>query len=280
MTDSGRGGPLVTVRFVAVPLDVHRRVSEHHDTLNRELALVAETGGQGTVPARLLALSEELRNQFSGFTVAAEERLAAALARGDTTIDLEYTLPPAAAEGAARLDAMLDEVEAYCIDGALLTLVGSPEIVAYRKWLLGEFVRQITDGEAPTPWAQYRDAAASLPMGDPTAAATEGSTQARTDPGGVVGEDRVSVPGDLDLDGATALRATLLAGMDRGDVDVVVDLANCTFLDSVGLSLLLTTRARCVDAGGRLRVVNPRDQPARALELAGVLDLLTDGRAP
>ncbi len=188
MTDSdgdGDGGGLVTVRIVGLPMPVYLQASEHGDELMREFALIAAgsgaagsgAAGSGTagsraagsgastsgaaasaataVPVRLTALVEELRARFSGFTLRPESELAEAAARGETAIDLDYVVPRDAARAVTELGALLDEADEFCRAGDLLTLTTPPEAVAFRRWFLDEFVRQ-ADGEAPTPWADWK----------------------------------------------------------------------------------------------------------------------------
>lgn len=145
---------LIEVRIVSLPVDVYLRAAEHNDELMREFALVASDGGhdEAAVPTRLLALVDELRSRFSGFTTQPEAELREAAVRGDPTIDLFYLVPPDVARGAADLDRLLDEADAFCQAGDLLTLATPPEALAFRRWLLGEFVRQAA-GEAPAAWS-------------------------------------------------------------------------------------------------------------------------------
>lgn len=84
---------LVPVRIMGLPLDVYRRASEHNDELLREFALVR---GDSTdhVPARLLALIDELSTRFGAFTEGPAAALQDALDRGDKQIDLVYEVPP------------------------------------------------------------------------------------------------------------------------------------------------------------------------------------------
>lgn len=64
-----------------------------------------------------------------------------------------------AAEGAARLESLLDEADEFCRAGDLLTLAATGEGVAFRRWFLHEFVRQI-DGRPPRAWSSVREGAA------------------------------------------------------------------------------------------------------------------------
>ncbi len=142
---------LVEIRIVGLPVDVYQQAAEHNDELMREFALIKGQDTGGEVPTRLLALVDELRTRFSGFTTQPEAELSEAAARGDTTLDLFYLVPPEAARGAAALDDLLDEADRFCQTGDLLTLTTPPEALAFRRWFLREFVRQAA-GEAPAPW--------------------------------------------------------------------------------------------------------------------------------
>ena len=230
---------LVTVRIVGLPVAIHRRAAEHDDTLRRELALV-RAGREADAGARLVALSDELESRFRGFTAAQTAQLAAADADG--VIDLVYELPPDAADAADRLGALLDEVDELCRVGELVTVCAPPELVVYRRWLLDEFVGQIREGREPRPWA------GGLPA--------------------------LFVEGDLDLFGAPTLRAAIAERLEAGISTMVIDLSACGFIDSVGLSLLLTTRERCRAAGGGLWVVNAGESALRLFETVGVRELL------
>ena len=61
-------------------------------------------------------------------------------------------MPAALAAAARRLRTLLDEADAFCRAGDLLTLATQPEGVAFRHWYLDEFQRQI-DGRPPRPWS-------------------------------------------------------------------------------------------------------------------------------
>ena len=149
---------LVEVRLLAVDLEDHRRASEHHEELFREFTLIAASGeDHSAVPARLMALIDELTSQYSGFTSGTTEELQAAIERGDATIDLTFTLPSSVVPDVQRFHQLLDEADEYCRSGDLLTLATPPDAVAYRRWYLDEFVRQI-GGEAPRPWPAVREA--------------------------------------------------------------------------------------------------------------------------
>jgi hypothetical protein len=149
-------GNLVTVRILGLPVPLHARAAEHGEELRREFVLIAEqlrhADDRPSLPRRLLDLIAVLEHRYSGFTAEQEDILDRAIAAGERTIDLTFRVPPDAAQAALALGAMLDEADEYCREGRhLLTLATPPELVAYRRWYLQEFVDQIA-GRRPTPW--------------------------------------------------------------------------------------------------------------------------------
>jgi hypothetical protein len=142
---------LVTVRIIGMPLAVMQRSAEHSDELLREFALIREEGSDH-VPARLLNLIEELRGRFGAFAVGPRQAMQDALERGESSVDLEYAVPSELGGAALRLGALLDEADAFCRAGDLLTLATQPEGLAFRHWYLGEFERQLA-GQPPRPWS-------------------------------------------------------------------------------------------------------------------------------
>jgi anti-anti-sigma factor len=252
--------PTVRVRLLGIPLDLHRRAGEHQEALRRELAFVEHLRDERAAPARLRALTADLRQRYGGLMVSQTERLHEALEAGEATIDLEYELPPEIVQATVDLDALLDELDELCRAGDLLTVVTPPELVVYRRWLVGQIVGQVRDGRPPEPWQPIAVTGSGT-----------GSTRSASTPVRVVVDD------DLDLGTAAALRQVLVDHIDRGAVDITVDLTACEFLDSTGLSLLVTTHHRLRDVGGGLRLHGASGQVAAVLELAGTTDFFGSG---
>jgi hypothetical protein len=149
--------PLVTVDILGLPVGLHARAAEHGEELQREFALIAQgrerSDNRREMPQRLLSLIATLQGNYSGFTTLQEDLLDRAIRSGQPTIDLTFEVPASAAEAAAALRALLDEADDYCREGKhLLTLATPSDLVAYRRWYLGEFVDQI-GGAAPKPWS-------------------------------------------------------------------------------------------------------------------------------
>lgn len=147
----------VEVHLLQYPLDLFLRAQEHADDLIRELTLIANSAavesGHSDLPARLLVLVEQLTHQYAGVSDDAEKQRDAALDRGEKTIDLTYRVPPHITDAVRHLGAIFDEADDYCRQGEhLLTLATPPDALAYRHWILEEFVAQIDEGRDPVPW--------------------------------------------------------------------------------------------------------------------------------
>ena len=153
---SGRVQPLVVVELRGVPVALQARATEHTEELQREFVLIAEglqhIEGRSALPRRLLDLVEVLQREFGGFTTEQEDAFDEALRAGVPTIDLTFRVPPTVAEAAVAIGEMLDEADEYCREGRhLLTLATPPDLVAYRRWYLQQFVDQVAGGP-PAPW--------------------------------------------------------------------------------------------------------------------------------
>jgi anti-anti-sigma factor len=262
---------LVTVRLLGVDVALQHRAAERNDTIRRELTLLGLAEDDG-VPKRLVEVGAELAERFESFAAGPRERLAEALARGERTTDLVYELPPEAAEAAEVLGSLLDEVDEFCRQGDLVTLESEPDLVRYRHWFLAQVVDQIRHGAEPVPWdGGEPDDRPDLSSPARGAEDTDGTGVSHV----------VRVEGDLDLVAATDLRQQLARCIERGTVELVVDLSGCDFVDSSGASLLLTTRERCVAAEGSLRVEGLRPPVEQTLRVLGILPALTvDGTPP
>ena len=84
----------------------------------------------------------------------------------------------------------------------------------------------------------------------------------------------VRLHGELDMATAPLLDDALSTVLGNEAVDVVVDLANLTFLDSTGISVLLGAGQRAGEAGRSFRVQAPNRPVRKALHLTGVEQIL------
>jgi anti-sigma regulatory factor (Ser/Thr protein kinase) len=142
-----------TVRFVGVPVDGYLDLQAHNDALFRELELISielEGDDAAQVAAPLADLVDQLYRRFRGQRDSYRDVVAAARARGDRTVELETTVPPAAAAGARSYLALLEQADDLCRSGLLLTSEPSADVRSLRRWFVEEMVAQLLDGASPT----------------------------------------------------------------------------------------------------------------------------------
>jgi anti-sigma regulatory factor (Ser/Thr protein kinase) len=144
---------IVDFRWSGLPLVQLDLTAEHYDSVLREFHLVLERepASRAAVPGRLIALMDEL-TQFGPLISSIERDLEHGRSSGAAVVDVGLELPRELGAFALRLDNLLDETDAYCAAGVeLLSLEPTSEVVALRKWLIGELVRQ-AEGHPPVAW--------------------------------------------------------------------------------------------------------------------------------
>ena len=254
----------VEIRFLSLPVELWERASAHQESIQRELDILRGSVPEGALPQRLHTFVGSLNLRHGGSTDLTWQRLYDASERGEETIDLVVEVPRGIAETARDLEAMLDEVDEYCRAGdSLLTMATPPDQIEFRKWFLGEFVRQIERGLSPLSWESRH--------------ADEPSDDAhRSDPdrGGAGGRATVKFEGELDLVSAARLQHRIQQERSSGFQAFTVDLTGVTFIDSVGLSLLVSAHNRITEEGGELRLLLPR-RLSSLFELSGLVEVLS-----
>lgn len=83
----------------------------------------------------------------------------------------------------------------------------------------------------------------------------------------------VPVSGEVTFSNVAALDRELAAALERA-TNVVVDLTEVTFIDSSGLSTLLTASSRAREGGGKVALVLAQDEPPSIFRFRGVDRLL------
>jgi anti-anti-sigma factor len=260
---------MVQVRLLQVPVDLWKRARAHQEAIRREFDLMRASEPAGSVPHRLLDLVEDFDARFGNAGDPWRDELAAAAARGDELTDLTVEVPPAMAAAAQELAAMLAQVDEFCRDGDhLMTLATPPDIVSFRQWLVDELTRQIDGGEEPLPWPEYHREMPSSAAPSPIPAASGG------------GSETIVFEGSLDLDTVGELRENIQEIRAKGPDEIVVDLTEVGFIDSVGIGLLITTHTRLEEEGVKLRLI-VSSRLKGLLELSGLIELLRpeDARA-
>jgi len=272
---------LMEVLLIGVPLDIQRQANAHYDALMREFELIRQSDAAAeSVPARLLDLVDELSTRFAAFAAQPRALVQAALESGGTSVDLTFEVPREITEACERLLALLDEADAYCSAGEhLVTLSSPPTVRAYREWFLREFIGQ-SHGRPPTPWSAHAE-----PSSRPSSVATH---QNETPPSNEIHETdadlwpttadgdsaTVMLAGELDLALAPSLRNHLNQLHADGVRQFTLDAAGVSFIDSVGLSVLLALYRRCRAEGGTVSVTRSAPTIRRTLEISGLLDVL------
>jgi anti-sigma regulatory factor (Ser/Thr protein kinase) len=152
----GAGGHARTLRFPGVPVDVYLAMQEHNDALFRELELLAiehDAGPEGA-PAepRLRELARELLgSELRELRDAHREAVAEAQAKGQTTVDLRARASAEVVPMTRAFVELLDEADAYCQAGVLLTTPPDPPVTALRHWFVEQFAAQLIEGRRPSP---------------------------------------------------------------------------------------------------------------------------------
>jgi hypothetical protein len=138
------------------PLREMQRAREQSEALVREFAMIVHGAhdDDNRVPERLLELAADSERRYAGLNPHAEDIVEAALARGDEFVDLELSVPETFKQETIDAVPLLLEVEEYCRNGELLTLVTPADLRLFWEWYLVEFVRQI-DGEEPISWRDF-----------------------------------------------------------------------------------------------------------------------------
>jgi anti-sigma B factor antagonist len=87
---------------------------------------------------------------------------------------------------------------------------------------------------------------------------------------------RLAIAGDLDLSTSMHLEAELRDAVAGGRVaHLLVDLSEVDFLDSTGINVLVAGHRLATEHGIAYLVTNPHGMVRRALDVVGVLPLLT-----
>lgn len=88
----------------------------------------------------------------------------------------------------------------------------------------------------------------------------------------ILGDNRVVITatGELDVSSSTILKSELSDHIAQGRTNVIIDMSNVTFVDSSGLSVLVTGLKRTVESGGSLRLVITADSVLRIFQITAL----------
>ena len=89
-------------------------------------------------------------------------------------------------------------------------------------------------------------------------------------------EATIIVEGELDIHSVERFLACVSEALEAHPGSISVDARGVTFMDSSGLAAVLHARSMSGHAGVPFRISDPSPQVRRAVEVAGVEELLTD----
>ena len=169
--DHGRG-VLQPVRLRGVPVDTFLASAQHADDVIRELWLVSLTheSGDEAPYLRLSHAADRSLNQGAELRSATLARVLRAQAEGRRRVDLDLLVPPGMVRATLDWDALLDELDGLCRAERLLSLAADSEVLSFRRWYVGEVVRQLQHGQQPTSYARWRRHGWSAEPPQPTGA--------------------------------------------------------------------------------------------------------------
>jgi hypothetical protein len=150
----GRRYPIV---LGEVPTPLLLEAKTHVDNLVREFTLTAggaATGSTAPLPPHLASMIEDVVVGFAEARQSIKRQAVDAARRGDEHVRLELSLPAEAADAGERYLEALDEADSYSRAARLLTLETPPQHRLFRRWYVGEIVRQLraaSAGEEPPP---------------------------------------------------------------------------------------------------------------------------------
>lgn len=151
-----------TVRLAGSPAFLVRRHDQHLEELVRELKLMLyanDNPGNVAIARRLRPVIDA--SDYLRLTVRRDAD--AALARGDSVVDVDLAMPSDFSRDLRLLDDALREADALSAERRLLTLPASSEVQALRAWLSAQIVGQVERNAVPVSWQTWQSQRAGRP---------------------------------------------------------------------------------------------------------------------
>lgn len=146
------------VRLIDYPVALGIRQQQRTADLMRECQII-ELDGQVTghladysTPELLSTFATAIYEQFGPELERPRADLEAAFEQGRTTIEQRYPLFPESPVAMLHYARLMEDADAFCRAGLLISLQPDPEVYALRRWTVEEFVLQF-HGAAARPWA-------------------------------------------------------------------------------------------------------------------------------
>jgi anti-sigma regulatory factor (Ser/Thr protein kinase) len=145
----------VVVRLAGCPVRLSLRQDQHLDELVRELTLMSADRDNSESEALAGRLEAILRTPAQA-RAAGRRQAQAALERGEAFVDVEMAMPREFSHEVRRLDEAVREADVLCEERRLLTLASSPELRAFRAWMVTEIGEQVEQGASPVSWDEWK----------------------------------------------------------------------------------------------------------------------------
>ena len=143
------------IALVDFPVARYMQMQQHHDELLREFALIATNTETSKAPKDLLRLADEMYERYGDAAGPFREGVAQAAAQGEVVTTLKLSIPFSTLRWTEDFLLLFEEADEYCRRGDLLTEPAPDEVTTFRRWMVGELIRQIRDGATPSPyWSQ------------------------------------------------------------------------------------------------------------------------------
>ena len=93
-------------------------------------------------------------------------------------------------------------------------------------------------------------------------------------------EYRYCLHAEVDLASAPQLRADLNRALNKNGASLLIDCSRLTFIDSIGVALLLEANAKLEADGRHMLLLNVHGSPLRVFEALGLTDLFDTSARP
>jgi len=84
----------------------------------------------------------------------------------------------------------------------------------------------------------------------------------------------VVLDGEIDIATSPAIRESLMAAINAGNVHLAVDMSGVAFIDAAGIGVLVAAANRAREAGGGLSLLAPSGQVRRLLDIFHLDEIL------
>jgi len=77
----------------------------------------------------------------------------------------------------------------------------------------------------------------------------------------------ITIPKEFTVNEASQFREKTLEFLRRGETSFVLDFSQCTFIDSIGLGVLVATYKKCAEINGRFRLQSLNSEVMKVFKL-------------